>query len=211
MQAIFDDTVRALIKAIETKDPYTRGHAERVSRLAEMTARAYGLPEDRCRLIRYAAIMHDVGKLGVDSKVLQKPGKLTPEEYDHMKLHPVRGVEIVGDIDLMQEAVDGVRHHHERLDGGGYPDGLVGDDIPLVARLIMVADAFDSMTSTRTYRMAKTIEEAFAELQRCAGTQFDPRCLEALERAIARHGWQPEPEEHLTDDEVRQDDQAASL
>jgi HD-GYP domain-containing protein (c-di-GMP phosphodiesterase class II) len=156
-----------------------------------MTARAYGLNEERCRAIRYSALMHDVGKLGVWNKVLKKPGKLTPEEYEHMKDHPVLGVEIVGEIDLLQEAIDGVRHHHERMDGQGYPDGLKGEDIPLFARLIMVCDAFDSMTSTRTYRVAKTVEEAFVELRRCAGTQFDVASLNALERAVAEHGWTP--------------------
>ncbi|MGZ4139984.1 MAG: HD-GYP domain-containing protein, partial [Actinomycetota bacterium] len=173
MQGAFDETVKGLVKAIEAKDPYTRGHAQRVSMLAERTARQYGLSEDRCHIIRYAALMHDIGKLGVLSQVLKKSGKLTPDEYEHMKVHPLRGVEIISEIDLLQEAIDGVRHHHERMDGKGYPDGLVGDEIPLFARLIMVADAFDSMTSTRVYRVAKTVEEALAELQRCAGTQFD--------------------------------------
>ena len=191
MQGAYDETVKGLVAAIEAKDPYTRGHAQRVSQLAEMSARAYGLSEERCRAIRYSALMHDIGKLGVWNKVLKKPGKLTPEEFEHMKDHPVLGVEIVSEIDLLQEAIDGVRHHHERMDGHGYPDGLVGEDIPLFARLIMVCDAFDSMTSTRVYRVAKTIEEAFAELRRCAGTQFDKASLDALEKAVARNGWQP--------------------
>ena len=199
MQGAYDETVKGLVAAIEAKDPYTRGHAQRVSQLAEMSARAYGLSEERCRAIRYSALMHDVGKLGVWNKVLKKPGKLTPEEFEHMKDHPILGVEIVSEIDLFQEAIDGVRHHHERMDGHGYPDGLVGDQIPLFARLIMVCDAFDSMTSTRVYRVAKTIEEAFAELRRCAGTQFDKASLDALEKAVARNGWEPvgreEPEE----------------
>jgi HD-GYP domain-containing protein (c-di-GMP phosphodiesterase class II) len=195
MQKAFDATVASLIKAIEAKDPYTRGHAQRVSRLSEMTARAYGLNETECRAIRYAALMHDVGKLGVDSRVLKKPGKLTSEEYEHMKVHPARGVEIVGHIDMLRDYMDGVRHHHERMDGSGYPDGLIGDEIPLFARLIMVSDAFDAMTSTRVYRKAKDIEAAFIELRRCAGTQFDVKALEALERAVAEHGWEPAPEE----------------
>lgn len=202
MQGAFDATVGSLIKAIEAKDPYTRGHAQRVSRLAEMTARAYGLSPSECRAIRYAALMHDVGKLGVDSKVLKKPGKLTAEEYEHMKIHPVRGVEIVGDIDLLRDVLDGVRHHHERMDGSGYPDGLIGDQIPLFARLIMVSDAFDSMTSTRVYRKAKNIEEAFIELRRCAGTQFDQQALAALQRAIDEQGWEPAPEADDEDEDV---------
>lgn len=211
MQGAFDATVGSLIKAIEAKDPYTRGHAQRVSRLAEMTARAYGLPGEKCRAIRYAALMHDIGKLGVDSKVLKKPGKLTDEEYEHMKVHPVRGVEIVGDIDLLREVLDGVRHHHERMDGRGYPDGLVGEEIPLFARLIMVSDAFDSMTSTRVYRKAKSNEEAFAELHRCVGTQFDPLALAALERAVAQHGWEPTPESDDEDDTEARDAFMAAL
>ena len=213
MTAAYDATVLTLIKTIEAKDPYTRGHAVRVSVLSEMTARAYGLPPERCRLVRYAALMHDVGKLGVDSKVLQKPGKLTAEEYDHMKVHPERGVEIVGEIDLMAEALTGIRHHHERMDGRGYPDGLTGDEIPLMARLIMVCDAFDSMTSTRTYRVAKTVEEALAEIRRCAGTQFDPTAIDALERAIEREGWEPTPEAPVVvpeGDDI-DDERAASL
>ena len=196
MQGAYDATARGLMKAIETKDPYTKGHAERVSEIAEMTARAYGLSEERCRAIRYAALMHDVGKLSVESRILQKPGKLTPEEYEHMKIHPMRGVEIIQEIDLLAEAIVGVRHHHERMDGKGYPDGLAGYQIPLFARLITVSDAFDSMTSTRVYRKAKSKEEAFEELHRFSGVMFDPAAIAALEKAIARNGWTPDPEEH---------------
>jgi len=202
MQGAYDETVKGLVAAIEAKDPYTRGHAQRVSQLTEMTARAYGLSEERCRAIRYSALMHDIGKLGVWSKVLKKPGKLTPEEFEHMKDHPVLGVEIVSEIDLLQEAIDGVRHHHERMDGHGYPDGLEGEEIPLFARLIMVCDAFDSMTSTRVYRVAKTIEEAFVEMRRCAGTQFDEASLNALEKAVARNGWVPLGREELEEQPV---------
>jgi HD-GYP domain-containing protein (c-di-GMP phosphodiesterase class II) len=195
MESAFEATVRSLIKAIEAKDEYTRGHAERVAKLSEMTARAYGLSQEECRIIRYIALMHDVGKLGVSTKILAKPGKLTDEEYEHMKQHPVRGYEIVSEIDFLKAAAEtAVRHHHERMDGKGYPDGLVGKEIPVIARLVMVCDAFDSMTSTRVYRRAKSIEDALAEVRRCAGTQFDPEALAALEKAIAREGWEAEPE-----------------
>lgn len=194
MQGAYDATVRAIMRALEAKDEYTRGHAERVARLSEMTAREYGLPKDMQRQVRYAALMHDVGKMVVESRVLKKPGKFTHEEYEHMKIHPIRGHQILGEINLLRQVIDGVRHHHERLDGSGYPDGLAGDDIPLAARLIMVADAFDSMTSTRSYRPPKTIEGALAEIRRCAGTQFDPAAIVALERAIDSQGWQPVPE-----------------
>ena len=195
METAYEATVRSLIKAIEAKDPYTRGHAERVAKLSEMTARAYGLSSETCRVIRYIALMHDVGKLGVSTAILAKPGKLTDEEYEHMKQHPVRGYEIVSEIDFLKEAAEtAVRHHHERMDGRGYPDGLVGEQIPVIARIVMCCDAFDSMTSTRVYRKAKSIEDAFVELHRCVGTQFDPESLAALEKAIEREGWEAEPE-----------------
>ena len=195
METAYEATVRSLIKAIEAKDPYTKGHAERVAKLSEMTARAYGLSAEECRVIRYIALMHDVGKLGVSTKILAKPGKLTDEEYEHMKQHPIRGYEIVSEIDFLKQAAEtAVRHHHERMDGRGYPDGLAGEAIPVIARIVMVCDAFDSMTSTRVYRKAKGIEDAFVELHRCEGTQFDSVALAALEKAIAREGWEAEPE-----------------
>ncbi|MGH2793200.1 MAG: HD-GYP domain-containing protein [Actinomycetota bacterium] len=195
METAYEATVRSMIKAIEAKDPYTKGHAQRVAKLSEMTARAYGLSAEQCRVIRYIALMHDVGKLGVSTKILAKPGKLTDEEYEHMKQHPIRGYEIVSEIDFLKQAAEtAVRHHHERMDGRGYPDGLVGENIPEIARIVMVCDAFDSMTSTRVYRKAKGIEDALAELHRCVGTQFDPVALAALEKALAREGWEAEPE-----------------
>ena len=195
METAYEATVRSMIKAIEAKDPYTKGHAERVAKLSEMTARAYGLSAEQCRVIRYIALMHDVGKLGVSTKILAKPGKLTDEEYEHMKQHPIRGFEIVSEIDFLKQAAEtAVRHHHERMDGRGYPDGLVGEAIPEIARIVMVCDAFDSMTSTRVYRKAKGIEDALAELHRCVGTQFDPVALAALEKALEREGWEAEPE-----------------
>ncbi len=195
MEGAYEATVRSLIQAIEAKDPYTRGHAERVAKLSEMTARTYGLSAEECRVIRYIALMHDIGKLGVSTKILAKPGKLTDEEYEHMKLHPVRGYEIVSEIDFLKRAAEtAVRHHHERMDGRGYPDGLAGDDIPVIARIVMCCDAFDSMTSTRVYRKAKSIEDALLELHRCVGTQFDPVSLAALERALRQYGWEAEPE-----------------
>jgi HD-GYP domain-containing protein (c-di-GMP phosphodiesterase class II) len=193
----FEATLRSLVTAIEAKDLYTRGHAERVSRLAEMIARQSAISEAETRRIRYAALMHDVGKLTVDTRILQKPGKLTPDEFEHMKIHPIRGAEIVSEVEMLSDMVDGVRHHHERLDGAGYPDGLFGSDLSVAARIIMVADAFDSMTSTRSYRRAMPIEKAIGELRRCQGTQFAPEMIDALERALETYGWNPTPEEYL--------------
>ncbi|HEX9697704.1 MAG TPA: HD-GYP domain-containing protein [Actinomycetota bacterium] len=192
----FESTLASMITALEAKDPYTAGHANRVSQIAQLVARAHGFSESKARRVRYAALLHDVGKVTIDTRVLRKPGKLTAEEYDHMKVHSIRGAELIADIDLLADMVDGVRHHHERLDGGGYPDGLDGTALSDVAKIIMVSDAFDSMTSTRSYRKAMPMENAFAELRRCEGTQFAPEMIEALERAIARWGWTPAPESY---------------
>ncbi|GAC1328790.1 MAG: HD-GYP domain-containing protein [Mycobacteriales bacterium] len=190
LQAAYESTVRSLVKAVETKDHYTRGHSERVARGSEMIARASGMREDRVTTIRYAGLLHDVGKLGVPTRVLQKTGRLDDGEFEAVQVHPGRGVEILRDIDFLREATQGVLHHHERMDGRGYPMGLAGYDIPEFARIICVADAFDSMTSTRSYSSAKPIPDAVAELRRCAGTQFDPVFVEAFIGALTATGWQ---------------------
>jgi hypothetical protein len=190
----YDSTVRALVQAVETKDYYTRGHSERVSRVTEMIARESGMREDRVQVIRIAGMLHDVGKLGVPTKILQKQGKLNQLEFEAIKLHPLRGYEMLCEIDFLQEALTGVYHHHERLDGRGYPMGLQDEEIPEFARIIMVADAFDSMTSTRSYRLAKTVEEAVTELRRCENVQFDPQVVNWLVAAVEKHGWTPHAE-----------------
>ncbi len=183
-------TLATLCQAVETKDYYTRGHCMRVAEGAAMIARELGMPAERVQKIRYAGMLHDIGKLGVPTRVLQKTGKLTDEEYATIKLHPTRGYEIVREISFLDEALAGIRHHHERLDGRGYPMGLVGMEIPESARIISVADVFDCLTSTRSYRKAWSVEEAIVELRACAGTQFDPRMVEALVRAVEREGWE---------------------
>jgi len=194
LRETYDSTVRALVQAVETKDYYTRGHSERVSRVTELIAREWGMREDRVQVIRIAGMLHDVGKLGVPTKILQKQGKLNQLEFEAIKLHPLRGYEMLCEIDFLGEALTGVYHHHERLDGRGYPMGLQDEEIPEFARIIMVADAFDSMTSTRSYRLAKTVEEAIAELRRCEQMQFDPRVVDCLVAAVEKHGWQPHAE-----------------
>ncbi len=183
-------TLRALCQAVETKDFYTRGHSERVSRGSGMIARQIGMGADRTEAVRFAGMLHDVGKLGVPTKVLQKEGRLTEEEYAAIQLHPMRGLEIVKDIGFLNEALTGIMHHHERMDGRGYPMGFAGDEIPEFARIIAVADAFDSMTSTRAYRRATRIPDAIAELRRGAGTQFDPKIVDAFIAALDQDGWQ---------------------
>ncbi len=191
-QRAYDRTVRTLMAAVETKDLYTRGHSERVSAASVLIAREIGMREDRVASLRYAGMLHDVGKLGVPTRVLQKAGRLTDDEFAAIQRHPVQGLEIVREIDFLEEANAGIMHHHERLDGLGYPMGLTGSQIPEFARVIAVADAFDSMTTTRSYRGARSIEDAVVELHRCAGTQFDPPMVDALVRALDEHGWDPE-------------------
>jgi HD-GYP domain-containing protein (c-di-GMP phosphodiesterase class II) len=159
-----------------------------------MIAREIGMRGDRVEAIRYAGMLHDVGKLGVPTKVLQKTGKLTEEEYAAIQLHPMRGLDIVREIGFLDEALAGIMHHHERIDGRGYPMGLAGDEIPEFARVLAVADAFDSMTSTRSYRGARPVAEAIEELRKWSGNQFDPAFVDAFVAALKRHGWQlPEP------------------
>jgi hypothetical protein len=188
-QAAYDATIRALVQAVETKDWYTRGHSERVAEAVVLIARELGMADDRMSSLRYAGILHDVGKLGVPTKLLRKDGALTDDEFGAIQLHPMRGLEIVREIAFLEEAVAGILHHHERIDGRGYPMGLRGADIPEFARIIAVADAFDSMTSTRSYRGARSVEAAIGELRVCAGSQFDPVMVEALAKAVATHGW----------------------
>jgi HD-GYP domain-containing protein (c-di-GMP phosphodiesterase class II) len=174
-----------------------------VGKAAQLIARERGLREDRVEIVHYAGMLHDVGKLGVPTRVLQKQGKLNDEEFDAIKLHPLRGYEMLAEIDFLTEALSGVYHHHERMDGRGYPMGLVDDEIPEIARIIMVADAFDSMTSTRSYRQAKTVAEAFTELRRCEGIQFDPGVVSCLEAAVAKHGWEPHAETYFGEQVTR--------
>jgi hypothetical protein len=197
-QAAYEATIRTLVRAVEIKDWYTRGHSERVATASEMIAKRLNLPEDRVTTLRYAGILHDIGKLGVPTRLLQKTGPLTDDELAAIRLHPARGVDVIRDIAFLGEAYAGIMHHHERLDGRGYPSGLAGDRIPEFARIIAVADAFDSMTSTRSYRGARPVPDAVEELWRCAGTQFDPAMVRAFTDALeaARtpelpDGWQP--------------------
>jgi hypothetical protein len=156
-----------------------------------MIARELGMPDDRVEVLRFAGILHDVGKLGVPTRLLRKEGPLTPDERRVIELHPEYGHEMVRGIGFLGEARAAILHHHERLDGRGYPYGLSGGQIPELARVVAVADAFDAMTSTRSYRRARPVTTAVEELRRCAGAQFDPRMVRALARALDRHGWHP--------------------
>ncbi|NBM15365.1 HD-GYP domain-containing protein [Streptomyces sp. GC420] len=190
-RAAHQATIRALVQAVDIKDEYTRGHSERVGSASVLIARELGMDEERLEVLRFAGILHDVGKLGVPTRVLRKDGPLTPEERRVIELHPEYGHEMVRGIGFLGEARAAILHHHERMDGSGYPYGLSGDRIPEFARVVAVADAFDAMTSTRCYSRARPVAVAVEELQKCAGRQFDPRMVRALVRALDRRGWRP--------------------
>jgi len=170
--------LHSLTSAVDAKDAYTCGHSERVALVSRHLAQQMGLPEKDVEQIYMAGLLHDVGKIGVPEAVLQKTGKLTAEEFEQMKRHPQIGARILQDIKQVREIVPGVLHHHERYDGKGYPTGLAGEKIPLMGRIICLADCFDAMTSNRTYRKALPLEVALTEIRRCSGTQFDPRLTE---------------------------------
>ena len=174
--------MRSLTSAVDAKDAYTCGHSERVALLSRRLAQEIGLPEQEVERIYMAGILHDVGKIGVPEAVLHKAGKLTAEEFDQMKRHPQIGARILSDLKQLEDVVPGVMHHHERYDGKGYPAGLSSGRIPLMGRIICIADCFDAMTSNRTYRRALPLEVALIEVRRCAWTQFDPALAEAFLR-----------------------------
>ncbi|HEY3082446.1 MAG TPA: HD-GYP domain-containing protein [Chloroflexota bacterium] len=179
-------TIEAMVHALEAKDPYTAGHSTRVSRYALAIAAELGFPEDELINLQTGAVLHDIGKIGVGDGVLFKPGRLSPEEYDEVKDHPRRGARIIDAFNRSSTVLSIVFHHHERYDGRGYPAGLRGEDIPLPARIVNVADAFDAMTTSRPYNgEPRTRVDGIAELRRGAGTQFDPIMVDALERALS--------------------------
>ena len=191
LENAYDEMVRGFVTAIEIKDLYTRGHSERVSELSVMVAEELGVTYEQRRLTAYAALLHDVGKVGVPLCVINKPGPLDDDEFAEIKKHPTIGAEILRDIDFLAPAIDIVRYHHERLDGRGYPHGIGEEELSDIVRIVTAVDAFDAMTSTRSYRQALTVEAAIAELRRCAGRQFDPRMVEALASVVDRVGWIP--------------------
>jgi putative two-component system response regulator len=185
LEELFLASVQSLAEALEVKDPYTRGHSVRVSHYSVVIAREMGIGGEMLRRIELGGHVHDIGKIGVREDVLNKPGKLTNEEYQHIMTHSMVGWKILAPLlGEMPEALNIVRSHHERFDGRGIPDGLAGTDIPLEARIAAAADSFDAMTSDRPYRPGLSMEDALAELVRCSGTQFDPRVVEAVVAAV---------------------------
>ncbi|MBI3269558.1 MAG: HD domain-containing protein [Planctomycetes bacterium] len=180
MELLFKDCIKTIVAAIEAKDKYTHGHSERVTMYAMAIARDMGFTPREMENLQLAGLLHDVGKIGIPERILTKPGRLTPEEYEIMKAHPVLGAEMIKNIHNTELSVAGIRWHHERVDGKGYPDGLSANQIPLIARVLCVADSYDAMTSNRPYKKNLTDEEALEEVRRCKGTQFDPEVTEVF-------------------------------
>ncbi len=183
-QELFLETIRTLAAAIDAKDPYTRGHSERVSSYSMAIARHLGMSQDEVFTIRIAAILHDVGKLGIKDQILNKPGGLNEDEFEAMKRHPAIGAQIMAQIRMLKDIIPGIRNHHETWDGSGYPDSLAGEQIPMVARIVCVADTFDAMTTTRPYQRAMPTEHVMAKMRAMAGSRFDPRVVEAFSAAV---------------------------
>lgn len=180
LEDMFMSLLRAMVGALDAKSPWTRGHSERVARLTETVARSMGLEEDAIRDLHLSGLLHDIGKIGTYDVLLEKPGPLTPDEFEIMKKHPAQGAMILQNIKQLRRIIPYVRHHHERYDGRGYPDGLKGDEIPLPARILHAADSFDAMTSSRPYREAPGVLYAMREIERYAGIQFDPDVAHAF-------------------------------
>lgn len=186
LHTLFISTVASLANAIDAKSPWTKGHSERVMRIAGIIGREMGLSDEVIERVKTGGLLHDVGKIGILESLLEKKESLTDEESPTMRLHPEKGVAILAPIVQLQDVLPGILHHHERYDGTGYPAGLKGEDIPLEARIITVADAFDAMVAIRPYKQGRTIQDGLAELQSCAGSQFDPVVVETFSRYITR-------------------------
>jgi putative nucleotidyltransferase with HDIG domain len=173
----------ALVAGIDAQNLHTRDHSENVAAYSVALGQALGLDRERVVRLRRAALLHDIGKVAIPRVLLEKPSELTEAEFEHMKLHAPIGASMLAHAGLREES-EWVRHHHERFDGGGYPDGVAGQDIPLEARIIFVADSFEAMTSDRPYRGGMSVEDAVAELRRCKGGQFEPEIVETLARLV---------------------------
>jgi HD-GYP domain-containing protein (c-di-GMP phosphodiesterase class II) len=184
LHAAYMTTVRLLAAAIETRDPYTGGHVDRVAELSVATGRELGWDEEQLQKLELGALLHDVGKIGVEDRILRKPGRLDPDELAQMREHPVVGARLLADVPFLQPGMTCALRHHEQYDGRGYPEGLAGEDIPVEARVVAVADTFDAMTSDRPYRKGLAVDTALDEIARCAGTQFDPAIADAFVRTV---------------------------
>jgi putative nucleotidyltransferase with HDIG domain len=188
-KTLFLNSIQMLAGAVDEKDPYTRGHSDRVTRYSVLLATEMGNTSEEIEKVRVSAQLHDVGKIGIEDRILKKPGALTPEEYEIMKTHTVKGANIVRQVEMLKEMIPGIELHHESLDGRGYPHGLKGDQIPELARIIMVADTFDAMTTNRPYQAAMDPEYVVRIINSMVNTKFDPRVVAALTAVFQRGGF----------------------
>jgi putative nucleotidyltransferase with HDIG domain len=185
-RGLFLSSIQMLAGAVDEKDPYTRGHSDRVTRYSVLLAQELGLTQDEIEIVRVAAQLHDVGKIGIEDRVLKKPGALSAEEYELMKAHTTKGANILRPVHQLKEMIPGIELHHETLDGRGYPYGLQGDEIPLLARIITVADVFDAMTTHRPYQTAMEPDDVVQRINAKASVKFDPQVVDALTAVFAR-------------------------
>jgi HD-GYP domain-containing protein (c-di-GMP phosphodiesterase class II) len=183
---LFINSVRMLAAAIDAKDPYTRGHSERVARYSIAIGKNLGLSEKEMRNLRISALLHDVGKIGIDDRILRKPGALSDDEFEVMKGHPAKGAAIMSGVAQLIDIIPGMKYHHEKWSGGGYPDGLVGDQIPMQARIVAIADTLDAMTTNRPYQKAMELNYVVDKIKSFATTRFDPHVVEAFANAVRR-------------------------
>lgn len=186
LEDMFFQTAESLADAIEKRDPYTGGHTQRVTSYSLAIAKHLHLSFLEKKWLKIASVLHDIGKIGIEDKILKKPERLNPEEFSTIKRHSDMGAEIIEHIRQLREIVPGVKYHHEQIDGKGYPDGLTGEDIPLLAKIVAVADTYDAMTTDRPYRKALEKEAAIEELRKCSGTQFDGEVVEAFIQAYQK-------------------------
>jgi putative two-component system response regulator len=182
LEQAYEASLTALANSIEVRDQYTRGHVERVTAYALAIAAQLGLQGKRLKQLRFGAILHDIGKIFINENILNKSGPLSEDEYAEILEHPLKSIDMVKDIPYLTPTIPVIRHHHEWWDGSGYPDGLAGDQIPLDARIVAVADCFDAMTTTRPYHQARPLRQAFDEIRRASGTQFDPDVVNAFKK-----------------------------
>jgi HD-GYP domain-containing protein (c-di-GMP phosphodiesterase class II) len=206
LQSFLFSTAKSLVAAVDAKDPYTRGHSERVHYLAVCTGQQMGLDAGQLSTLSWAALLHDIGKISIPESILRKSGMLTDEEWAIIRTHPERGCQVIRPIPQLTSALPAIRHHHERYGGGGYPDGLVATEIPLLARIIAVADAFDAITSSRPYTQAQSCEDGLKILARTAGARYDPEVVAAVrqvvEREVSAGSFAFEPQRRLEDDQL---------
>jgi putative nucleotidyltransferase with HDIG domain len=183
---LFLNSIQMLAGAVDEKDPYTKGHSDRVTKYSVMISKELGMTTEEVEKIRIAAQLHDVGKIGIEDRILKKPGALTPEEYEVMKSHTVRGANILRPVEQLREMIPGIELHHESMDGKGYPYGLTGAEIPLQARIIAVADTFDAMTTNRPYQAAHEPEYAIKIINTLGRNRLDPKIVAALTKIFER-------------------------